>query len=109
MISSVYVMGEPNDIVTLFSQFLNYLNVSLYEAQFTQTHEEARANLNAIYNAVSQPPNEAPRLEQCVSFYNDILALRDVTYTDDPDYYTYTRKLRNYIGGHRYHYVPTPE
>ena len=102
MSSSVYVLSEPNEIATLLAQFLNYLNVSFYEGQMTQKHEEARANLNAIYDAVSKTPNEAPRLDQCVSFYNDILALRDVTYTNDPDYYTYTRKLRNYIEGH-YH------
>lgn len=86
-----------NEIVSLLAQFQNYLNVSFYEAQFTQKHEEARANLNAIYDTVSKTPNQPPRIEQCVSFYNDILVLRNVTYTDDPDYYTYTRRLRKYI------------
>jgi hypothetical protein len=90
-------MVEPNDIVTLLAQFQNYLNVSFYEAQFTQKHEEARANLNAIYDAVSKIPNDPPRLDQCVSFYNDILVLRDVTYTDDPDYFIYCGLLRRYI------------
>ncbi len=90
-------MVEPNDIVTLLAQFQNYLNVSYYEAQFTQKHEEARANLNAIYDAVSKTPNDPPRLDQCVSFYNDILVLRDVTYTDDPDYFIYCGLLRKYI------------
>ena len=102
-------MSEPNEIVCLFANFINYLNVSFYEAQFTQKHEEARANLHAIYDAVSKTPNEAPRIDQCVSFYNDILGLRNVTYTDDPDYFIYCGLLRKYIGGHRYHYVPTPE
>jgi hypothetical protein len=90
-------MSEPNEIVALLAQFQNYLNVSYYEAQFTQKHEEARANLNTIYDAVSKTPNEAPRIDQCVSFYNDILVLRDVTYTDDPDYFIYCGLLRKYI------------
>ena len=86
-----------NEIVSLLAQFQNYLNVSFYEAQFTQKHEEARANLNAIYDTVSKTPRAPPTIVQCVSFYNDILVLRNVTYTDDPDYYTYTRRLRKYI------------
>ena len=86
-----------NEIVTLFAHCINYLNVSFYEAQFTQKHEEARANLNAIYDTVSKTPRAPPTIVQCVSFYNDILVLRNVTYTDDPDYYTYTRRLRKYI------------
>lgn len=86
-----------NEIVSLLAQFQNYLNVSFYEAQFTQKHEEARANLNAIYDTVSKTPNQPPRIEQCVSFYNDILVLRNVTYTDDPDYFTYCGLLRRYI------------
>jgi hypothetical protein len=102
-------MGEPNEIVCLFANFINYLNVSFYEAQFTQKHEEARANLNAIYDAVSKTPEKPPTIDQCVSFYNDIRILRNVTYTDDPDYFIYCGLLRKYIGGHRYHYVPTPE
>ena len=102
-------MNEVNEIVTLLAHFQNYLNVSYYEAQFTQRHEESRANLNAIYETVSKTPNEPPRIEQCVSFYNDILELRHVTYTDDPDYYTYKRKLRNYIEGHRYRSASIPE
>ncbi len=97
MISSVYVMSELNEIVALLAQFQNYLNVSYYEAQFTQKHEEARANLNAIYDAVSKTPNDPPSIDQCVSFYNDIRVLRDVTYTDDPDYFIYCGLLRKYI------------
>ena len=90
-------MSEPNEIVALLAQFLNYLNVSFYEGQMTQKHEEARANLNAIYDAVSTTPEKPPRIDQCVSFYNDILVLRDVTYTDDPDYFIYCGLLRRYI------------
>lgn len=81
----------------LLANFLNYLNVSLYEAQFTHTHEIARANLNAIYDAVAASPEKKPTLEQLVLFYNDIRVLEKVTDTDDPIYYTYKRLLRRYI------------
>lgn len=97
MSSSLYRMSEPNEIVCLFANFINYLNVSFYEGQMTQKHEEARANLNAIYNAVSKTPETPPTKDQCVSFYNDIRVLRDVTYTDDPDYFIYCGLLRRYI------------
>lgn len=88
---------EPNEIVTLLANFVNYLNVSYYESLFTQKHEEARANINAIYDAVAKTPNVPPTKEQCVSFYNDIRVLGNVTYTDDPDYFIYKRLLRKYI------------
>jgi hypothetical protein len=91
-------MNEPNEIVTLLANFVNYLNVSYYESLFTQKHEEARANINAIYDTVANTPNVPPTKEQCVSFYNDILVLGNVTYTDDPDYFIYKRLLRKYIG-----------
>lgn len=86
-----------NDMTAVIANFVNYLNVSLYEGQMTQKHEEARANLNAIYEAVSNTPNDPPSMEQCVSFYNDIRVLRNVTYTDDPDYFIYCGLLRKYI------------
>ena len=91
-------MKEPNEIVTLLANFVNYLNVSYYESLFTQKHEDARANINAIYDAVAMTPNAPPTKEQCVSFYNDIRVLGNVTYTDDPDYFIYKRLLRKYIG-----------
>jgi hypothetical protein len=97
-----------NEIITLLAHIINYLNVSLYESQMTQKHEEARANLNAIYDAVSKTPDEPPTIEQCVSFYNDICVLRNVTYTDDLDYYIYKRNLRNYIRATKAH-TPIPE
>jgi hypothetical protein len=87
----------PNEIVTLLANFVNYLNASCYESLFTQKHEEARANINAIYDAVSTTPNVPPTKEQCVSFYNDVLVLTNVTHTGDPDYYIYKRLLRKYI------------
>lgn len=89
--------NEPHKVVILFANFINYLNVSLYEGQFTQKHEQARANLNEIYDIVSKTPEQPPSLEQCVSFYNDVRILENVTETDDPIYYTYKRLLRVHI------------
>jgi hypothetical protein len=89
--------NEPHKVVILFANFINYLNVSLYEGRFTQKHEQARANLNAIYDCVSKTPDKPPALEQCVSFYNDVRMLEKVTDTEDPIYYTYKRLLRVYI------------
>ncbi len=95
-------MNEPNEIVTLLANFVNYLNVSYYESLFTKNHEDARANINAIYDAVAMTPNAPPTKEQCVSFYNDIRVLGNVTHTDDPDYYIYKRLLRKYIASADY-------
>ena len=90
-------VNEVNEVVALFANFINYLNVSLYEAQMTQKHEKARASINSIYEDVSQTPQNQPTLHQCILFYYDLRTLEPVTYTDDPDYYTYKRLLRNYI------------
>jgi hypothetical protein len=89
--------AETNEVIVLLANFMNYLNASLYEAQFTQKHEEARANINVIYDTVSKTPNMPPTKEQCTSFYNDIRVLENVTFTEDPDYFTYKRLLRKYI------------
>ena len=98
---------EPNEIVVLLANFINYMNVSYYESLFTQKHEEARANINAIYDAVSKTPHLPPTKDQCVSFYNDIRVLGNVTHTDDPDYFIYKRLLRKYIATADYY--PTHE
>jgi hypothetical protein len=89
--------NEPNEIVSLFANFINYLNASYFEAQFTQKHEEARANIELIYDTVSKTPTISPSKDQCISFYNDIRVLESVTFTEDPDYFTYKRLLRKYI------------
>ena len=88
------IISNPHE---LLANFMNYLNASLYEAQFTQLHEESRANLNAIYDAVSSTPEQEPTKEQLVSFYNNIRTLEKVTDTSDPIYYTYKRWLRGCI------------
>lgn len=91
------VMNTDEPVIALFANFINYLNASYYEAQFTHKHEQARTNLSAIYDIVAATPDQPPTLEQCVSFYNDIRVLENVTETDDPDYHRYKRMLRLYI------------
>ena len=90
-------MDNIHDIVVLMANIINYLNSSFYEGLFNQKHEEARKNINAIYDTASKTPNQSPTKEECVSFYQDLCLLTKVTYTDDPDYYTYKRKLRGWI------------
>ena len=90
-------MNTDDPVIALFANFINYLNASYYEAQFTHKHEQARTNLSAIYDIVAATPDQPPTLEQCVSFYNDIRVLENVTETDDPDYHRYKRMLRLYI------------
>lgn len=86
-----------NEIITLFANFINYLHVSYYEYHFTQTHQQARLNLDTIFSEVSKTPEKSPTLEQCISFYNDVRTLENVTETDDPDYHRYKRLLRRHI------------
>jgi hypothetical protein len=83
-------------IISTMANMLNYLNVSLYEGQFTYKHEEARAKINEIYDSVSKMPLIAPPLDVIAEFYNSVKCLKNVTDTDDPDYYQYMRELRNY-------------
>jgi hypothetical protein len=90
-------MTEINEIVTLFANFINYLNVSYYEYHFTQTHQQARLNLDVLLCEVSKTPEKSPTLEQCISFYNDVRSLKNVTETNDPDYHNYKRLLRTHI------------
>ena len=85
-----------NKIVSVMANMLNYLNVSLYEGQFTYKHEQARAKINEIYDSVSKMPLLAPSFDVTAEFYNNVKCLKNVTDTDDPDYYQYMRELRNY-------------
>ena len=85
-----------NKIVITMANMLNYLNVSLYEGQFTYKHEQARAKINEIYDSVSKTPLLAPSLDVTTEFSNNVKCLKNVTDTDDPEYYQYMRELRNY-------------
>ena len=86
-----------NEIVQTMVNFMNYLAVSLYEGQFTKNHEDSYATLHSIYDSVASTPSVPPSLIDCESFYNNIVYLAGVTYTDDPDYYTYKIALKKYI------------
>lgn len=88
---------EVHVIVQTMANIMNYLSVSLYESQFTKNHEDSYATLHSIYDSVASTPSVPPSLNDCESFYNNIVYLAGVTYTDDPDYYTYKRTLRKYI------------
>ena len=101
-IESKELNNKSNDcsvhkIVELMANMINYLNVSLYEGQFTYNHEQSRAKLNEIYDYVSKMPFRAPSLDDSVDFYNNVKWLKGVTDTDDPYYYLYMRELNNYI------------
>ena len=88
---------DVNEIVQLMADFINYMGVSLYEGQFTKNHEDSYVTLHSIYDSVATTPSMAPSLYDCAQFYDNIVYLANVTYTDDPDYYTLKRTLRKYI------------
>jgi len=90
-------MNEVNEIVALFTNIINYLNVSCYEYHFTHAHQHARLTLNMILNEVSKTPETTASLEQCVTFYKNVRILEKVSVTDDPDYHTYKSLLRRHI------------
>jgi hypothetical protein len=64
--------ASANNIAQLMANFINYLNVSLYEGTFTYNHEQARARLNEIYDSVSKTPSSPPSLEDSVDFNNNV-------------------------------------
>ena len=84
-------------IVQTMANFMNYFSVSLYESEFTKNHQDSYATLHSIYDMVSSRPSNAPSLNESQQFYSNVVYLEKVTYTDDPDYYTYKRALRKYI------------
>jgi uridine kinase len=90
-----HITAHPT--VQLMANFMNYLSVSLYESEFTKNHQDSYATLQSIYDSVSMTPYAAPSLCDIKQFYENIVYLGNVTYTDDPDYYTYKRSLRKYI------------
>ena len=84
-------------IVQTMTHMMNYLSASLYESQFTKNHQDSYATLRSIYDSVALRPSVAPSLKDVEQFYENIVYLGSVTYTDDPDYYTYKRSLRKYF------------
>ena len=97
--------GNVNPVIELMANMLNYLNVSLYEGQFTLNHEQSRRRLNEIYDIVSITPYINPNFNDVVDFYRNVKDLRSVTETDDPDYNHYMRLLYHYI---RTYKIQTP-
>jgi hypothetical protein len=95
--SDVVKNNNNNEIVILMANMLNYLNVSLYESLFTYNHEQARAELNAIYEFVVLKCTEPPSLDDSINFYRNVIYLKSVTDTDDGTYHTYMRQLKTYI------------
>jgi hypothetical protein len=83
-------------ILSLMANMMNYLNVSLYEGQFTYNDEQARATLNEIYDRVSVS-NAPPSLSDTDAFYRNVGYLRHVTDTDDADYARYMCEFRRYV------------
>ena len=88
---------NPHRIITLMANMINYLNVSFYESFFTYNHEQARAELNAIYDSVSTNRMVPPSLDDAINFYRNVIYLKNVTDTDDDTYHTYMRDLKSYI------------
>lgn len=89
--------GNVNPVIELMANMLNYLNVSLYEGQFTLNHEQSRRRLNEIYDIVSITPCINPSLNDVIDFYRNVKNLRSVTETDDPDYCSYMRELYQHV------------
>ena len=88
---------ENNEIVILMANMMNYLNASFYESLFTYNHEQARAELNAIYESVVLKCTEPPSLDDSINFYRNVIYLKNVTDTDDITYHAYMRQLKTYI------------
>ena len=86
-----------HEIVELMANMINYLNVSLYEGLFTYNHEQARTELNSIYQSVTLKSNQPPSFDESINFYRNVIYLKSVTDTDDATYYTYIRQLKSYI------------
>jgi hypothetical protein len=89
--------NNNHEIVILMANMMNYLSVSFYESLFTYNHEQARAELNAIYQLVALKCSEPPSLDDSVTFYRNVLYLKSVTDTDDSTYHMYMRQLKLYI------------
>ena len=97
MVENINNNNNNNEIVILMANVINYLNVSFYESLFTYNHEQARAELNAIYESVALKCTESPSLDDIVNFYRNVIYLKSVTDTDDDTYHTYMRQLKSYI------------
>ena len=91
------IKPSVHEVVETMTHMINYLSVSLYESQFTKNHQDSYKTICSIYDNVAKQPYEPPSFIDVKQFYDNILYLGSVTYTGDPDYYTYKRKLRKYF------------
>lgn len=96
-IEKIEYKNSVHYIVQLLANIINYLNVSLYQGQFTYNHEQSLAQLNELYVQLSKTPTIAPSKEDITCAYNNLIYLKNVTDTDDPDYHHYMYNLKNYI------------
>jgi hypothetical protein len=105
---------SAEQVLETFAHIINYLNVSLYEGQFTYKHEQARARINALYDEVANKvdvfKNEnnfenttttPPFANECGELYSNLMCLWNVTDTDDPDYHNYIHKIINHHQSNR--------
>ena len=94
---------SADQVLETFAHIINYLNVSLYEGQFTYKHEQARARINALYDEVTNKvnvfknennsENAISLASECAELYSNLMCLWNVTDTDDPDYHNYIHKI----------------
>jgi hypothetical protein len=94
------VYQTVHHIVQLMANILNYLSVSLYQGQFTHNHQLSYAELNDLYDNLSKKPYQAPSIKDITCFYDNLIYLKNVTDTDDPDYSIYMNELKKYIKKH---------
>lgn len=94
---------SAEQVLETFAHIINYLNVSLYEGQFTHKHEQAHARINALYDEVAnkvafknenKSENSISLAHECAELYSNLMCLWNVTDTDDPDYHNYIRKIK---------------
>jgi hypothetical protein len=96
-INKIDEKNSVHHIVQLMANIINYLNVSLYQGQFTYNHEQSFNSVNDLYVQLSKTPFIAPSKEDIQHAYNNLIYLQNVTDTDDPDYHRYMHNLKKYI------------
>ena len=83
-------------VIMTMANMINYLSASMYQGLFTYNHERAWARLNEIYAFISNTPDAAASKDMVEEFRSCVASLKNVTETDDADYYNYMRRLRQY-------------
>ena len=83
-------------VIITMANMINYLSASMYQGLFTYNHERAWARLNEIYAFISKTPDAAASKDMVEEFRSCVASLKNVTETDDADYYNYMRRLREY-------------